>query len=120
MTTTWVGFDDVSQQLGRTTMNPLLDSKQQAISGGEAGAKTALPGWILFMEQALAHYESGNMMIPPGVVNVRIDLETGKLSHLTDHTTRFEYFINGTEPTKYVDKQKDNGDIFKEDESELF
>lgn len=120
VTTTWVGFDDVSRQLGRTTMNPLLDSKQQAISGGEAGAKTALPGWILFMEKALPRYESGNMMIPPGVVNVRIDLETGKLSHLTDHTTRFEYFIDGTEPTEYADTQKDNGDIFKEDDSELF
>ena len=72
------------------------------------------------MEKALPRYGSGNMMIPPGVVNVRIDLETGKLSHLTDHTTRFEYFIDGTEPTEYADTQKDNGDIFKEDDSELF
>lgn len=120
VTTTWVGFDDVSRQLGRTTMNPLLDSKQQAISGGEAGAKTALPGWILFMEEALPHYKSGNMMIPPGIVNVRIDLETGKLSHLTDHTTRFEYFVEGTEPKEYADREQNNGDIFNNDDSELF
>ena len=120
VTTTWVGFDDVSRQLGRSTMNPLLDSQQQPISGGEAGAKTALPGWILFMEKALAEYPAGNMMIPPGVVNVRIDRETGKLSHYTDYTSRFEYFISGTEPTDYVNKEKSKDNIFEEDDDGLF
>lgn len=120
VTTTWVGFDDVSRQLGRTTMNPLLDSNQQAISGGEAGAKTALPGWILFMEKAIPAYPADNMMIPPGVVNVRIDLETGKLSHLTDHTTRFEYFINGTEPTEYADSKETKGNLFDDEDGGLF
>ncbi|MGM0481555.1 MAG: penicillin-binding protein 1A [Pseudomonadota bacterium] len=120
VTTTWVGFDDVSRQLGRTTMHPLLDSSQQAISGGEAGAKTALPGWILFMEQAVSEYPADNLMIPPGVVNVRIDLATGKLTHRTDYTTRFEYFINGTEPTEYIDRGQDNNNIFDEDEDSLF
>ncbi|MGM0526021.1 MAG: penicillin-binding protein 1A [Pseudomonadota bacterium] len=120
VTTSWVGFDDVSRQLGKTTMHPLLDSKQQSISGGEAGAKTALPGWILFMEEAVSAYPSDNLMIPPGVVNVRIDLETGKLSHRTDHTTRFEYFISGTEPTEYIDRSESNDNIFDDDEDGLF
>jgi len=120
VTTTWVGFDDVSRQLGRTTMHPLLDSKQQSISGGEAGAKTALPGWILFMEEAVSAYPSDNLMIPPGVVNVRIDLETGKLSHRTDYTTRFEYFISGTEPKEYIDRSESNGNIFDDDGDGLF
>jgi len=120
VTTTWVGFDDVSRQLGSTSMHPLLDSAQQSISGGEAGAKTALPGWILFMEKAVSEYPSDNLMIPPGVVNVRIDLGTGKLSHRTDHTTRFEYFISGTEPTDYVDRDSGNGNIFEDSGDDLF
>lgn len=120
VTTTWVGFDDVSRQLGRTSMNPLLDSSQQAISGGEAGAKTALPGWILFMEKAVSNYPAKPLSVPPNVVSVRIDLETGKLSRQTDHTTRFEYFISGTEPTEYVDRNDSNGNLFEEDEGGLF
>ncbi len=80
VTTTWVGFDDVSRKLGRTSKHPEVDSSQQAITGGEAGAKTALPGWILFMEKAIPEYPAREFSIPPGVVNVRIDLETGKLS----------------------------------------
>jgi len=120
-TTVWVGFDDVSRKLGRTSKHPEVDSSQQAITGGEAGAKTALPGWILFMEKALPLFPSREFGIPPGVVNVRIDLETGKLSHKSDYTTRFEYFIRGTEPTEY---SRNNGnsdrDIFEDNDDDLF
>ncbi|SDF81157.1 penicillin-binding protein 1A [Idiomarina zobellii] len=118
-TTTWVGFDDVSRKLGRTSKHPEVDSSQQAITGGEAGAKTALPGWILFMEKAIPEYPAREFSIPPGVVNVRIDLETGKLSRKNDYTSRFEYFIKGTEPTEYVRGDSNNDDIF-EDEGGLF
>ncbi len=119
VTTTWVGFDDVSRKLGRTSKHPEVDSSQQAITGGEAGAKTALPGWILFMEKAIPEYPAREFSIPPGVVNVRIDLETGKLSRKNDYTSRFEYFIKGTEPTEYVRGDSNNDDIF-EDEGGLF
>ncbi|KTG24615.1 penicillin-sensitive transpeptidase [Idiomarina sp. WRN-38] len=119
VTTTWVGFDDVSRKLGRTSKHPEVDSSQQAITGGEAGAKTALPGWILFMEKAIPEYPAREFSIPPGVVNVRIDLETGKLSRKNDYTSRFEYFIRGTEPTEYVRGDSNNDDIF-EDEGGLF
>lgn len=119
VTTTWVGFDDVSRKLGRTSKHPDVDSSQQAITGGEAGAKTALPGWILFMEKAIPEYPAREFSIPPGVVNVRIDLETGKLSRKNDYTSRFEYFIRGTEPTEYVRGDGNNDDIF-EDEGGLF
>lgn len=119
VTTTWVGFDDVSRKLGRTSKHPDVDSSQQAITGGEAGAKTALPGWILFMEKAIPEYPAREFSIPPGVVNVRIDLETGKLSRKNNYTSRFEYFIKGTEPTEYVRGDSNNDDIF-EDEGGLF
>lgn len=121
VTTVWVGFDDVSRKLGRSTKHPEVDSSQQAISGGEAGAKTALPGWILFMEEALPVFPSREFGIPPGVVNVRIDLDTGKLTHKNDYTTRFEYFIRGTEPTEYIRKEKNfDGNIFEENDDGLF
>lgn len=119
VTTTWVGFDDVSRKLGRTSKHPEVDSSQQSISGGEAGAKTALPEWILFMEQAIPEYPAREFNIPHDVVNVRIDLETGKLSRKNDYTSRFEYFIKGTEPTEYVRGNRQNDDIF-EDKGGLF
>lgn len=116
VTTTWVGFDDVSRALGSTTMNPLLSSKEQPISGGEAGAKTALPGWILYMEKAVGQFPAEDFTIPPNVVSVRIDMETGKLSHRNDYTSRFEYFISGTEPNEYAQDERDNKDIFNNED----
>ncbi len=71
------------------------------------------------MEKAIPEYPAREFSIPPGVVNVRIDLETGKLSRKNDYTSRFEYFIKGTEPTEYVRGDSNNDDIF-EDEGGLF
>ena len=57
-------------------MNPLLSSKEQPISGGEAGAKTALPGWILFMEKAVGKFQP--MTLPfTQRGECEIDMETG-------------------------------------------
>ncbi len=45
--------------------------------------------------------------IPPaGIVSVRIDLDSGKLSRKTDYTSDFEYFIQGTEPKEYATAPK--------------
>lgn len=60
----WVGFDD-NQQLGLT------------------GAEAALPAWIAFMEEALAIRPSlggSSFAKPGGIVNVKIDPETGDLA----------------------------------------
>ena len=57
--------------------------------------------------------------IPEGIISVRVDIETGLLSRKTDHTTRFEYFVKGTEPTEYVDasqKLDKQNDIIEEEE----
>jgi len=45
-------------------------------------------------------------------VSVRIDLETGKLTRKTDHTTAFEYFVEGTEPKEYAAEAQESGEIF--------
>ena len=41
--------------------------------------------------------------LPPGVSSVRIDLDTGKLSKNNDYSSRFEYFLIGTEPKEFAE-----------------
>ncbi|ATG59339.1 MULTISPECIES: penicillin-binding protein 1A [Pseudoalteromonas] len=119
MTSVWVGFDNPGNPLGRTSYNNNLDNGQ--ISGAESGAKTAQPAWVEFMKVALEGKPEAPIEPPEGLVSIRIDLETGLLSHKNDYTSRFEYFDKGTAPTKYVMSQPT--DIFEEDtktEEELF
>ena len=108
--TSWVGFDDASRQLGRVSRNQNLVNKDpekfnwigNAMIGVEDGAKGAQPAWIRFMQVVLKDQEEVPLNIPEGIVRVRIDRETGKLTRRTDHTAMFEYFKVGTEPTTYV------------------
>ncbi|MGB0893178.1 MAG: penicillin-binding protein 1A [Parashewanella sp.] len=110
VTTVWVGFDNHARELGRTAWNA-NDGKGQ-IFGAESGAKTAGPAWNYFMKEILAGKPEQTDTPPKGIISVRIDRETGKLTRKTDYTTRFEYFIDGTEPTEYVSDSSDNGNIF--------
>ncbi|WP_229625068.1 penicillin-binding protein 1A [Vibrio parahaemolyticus] len=96
----WVGFDDHSRALGRTTVNSNLGQGQ--VSGAESGAKTAEPAWIDFMQVALEGKPEQGKNIPDDIVRVRIDRNSGLLTHKVDSTSMFEYFEKGTEPTEYV------------------
>ncbi|AXS84418.1 penicillin-binding protein 1A [Marinobacter sp. Arc7-DN-1] len=60
-TTTWVGFDQPAP-LGR----------------GEFGASTALPVWLDYMKVALEGEPPSFMPRPNGIVNIRINPETGQ------------------------------------------
>jgi len=100
VTTSWVGFDDPGRNLGRTRYNSNLDKDQ--ISGSEAGAKSAQPAWIKFMDVALLKYPTETFEQPVDIVSVRIDKTTGKLTHKTDKSSFFEYFQFGTAPTEHV------------------
>ncbi|CAA0350709.1 fused penicillin-binding protein 1a: murein transglycosylase; murein transpeptidase [Alteromonas alvinellae] len=108
--TTWVGFDNMGRQLGRATRNQNLINKDpekfnwigNAMIGIEDGAKAAEPAWIRFMQHALESKPHTPMPVPENIVRVRIDRTSGKLTRRTDHTTLFEYFLQGTEPTTYV------------------
>ncbi len=97
--TSWVGFDEHSRSLGRTTANPNI--KNDA-AGGEAGAKTAQPAWVEFMSLSLDGVTEHQKTLPNDIVRVRIDRETGLLTNKQDATSMFEYFLKGTEPTEYV------------------
>ena len=115
VTTVWVGFDDNQKKLGYTTYNP---NQPKNASGAESGAKTAGPAWNQFMKQALKPYPQVIQQPPAGVISVRIDEETGELSRKTDHTSTFEYFIEGTEPTTYAPSAGDGDDDDSEESSD--
>lgn len=108
--TAWVGFDDMSRVLGRSSRNQNLINKNprrfnwigNAMIGAEQGAISAQPAWIRFMEEALKDTPEEAKPIPEDIVTVRIDRDTGKLTHLTDDSAMFEYFVQGTQPTTFV------------------
>ena len=98
---TWIGFDNPSRALGKTRANKNFDKTQ--IKGGESGARSAMPAWISFMNIALQQFPEAPKIVPARIKTVRIDIATGLLTTKTDHTSRFEYFLDGTQPTKFVD-----------------
>ncbi len=79
----WVGFD-VPKSLGRR----------------ETGASVALPIWKEFMGEALEGQPPTPFRMPPGVVNVRIDADTGLLPGPGTERVIVEAFLPGTEPVK--------------------
>ena len=40
---------------------------------------------------------------PEKIISIRIDKVSGKRTNKTDSSSRFEYFIEGTEPQEWVD-----------------
>ncbi|HAC58727.1 MAG TPA: peptidase [Rhodobiaceae bacterium] len=69
----WVGFDQPTP-LGR----------------GEVGGRAALPAWMDYMRVALDGVPQERAPRPPGLVNVRIDRETGLLAAAGDPDAIFE------------------------------
>lgn len=121
VTTSWIGFDDPSRNLGKSVYNSNLGKNQ--ITGTEAGAKSAQPAWIDFMKVALEDIEFEPFEPPAGIVSVRIDKATGKLSTKTNKSSLFEYFQVGTVPTEYVSEDNSidifqHNDVIKQEEAE--
>ena len=94
--------------------------------GGEDGAKAAQPSWIRFMQVALADVPEGSTQVPDGITQVRIDRTTGKLTDRTDHTSMFEYFQLGSQPTakvsqdQIVDPLQEQQTTVKEEADDIF
>jgi len=95
-TTVWVGFDQPAP-LGRR----------------EFGASTALPVWMDYMKVALEGTPASLMPRPNGIVNVRIDPETGKRARPGQDGV-FEVFREEDAPPPLDPKEEasggDNGD----------
>ncbi len=77
----WVGFKD-QQPLGRNAY----------------GSNIPLPIWIDFMDEALAGVPETLMLQPPGVVNLRVDKETGIPTSSVDSTSVDEVFLAESAP----------------------
>jgi penicillin-binding protein 1A len=75
VTSTWVGFDNYTP-LGRR----------------EFGGTAALPIWIDFMREALRGKPEKTRPLPPGIVNVKIDPDSGLLADSGQRNAIFEYF----------------------------
>lgn len=83
VTTTWVGFDDYTP-LGRK----------------EFGGTAALPIWIEYMREALKDSPEQERPMPPGIVTVKIDPETGQMASAGQRNAIFEYFKSDTVPRR--------------------
>lgn len=80
VTGVWTGFDN-----------------NQTLGWGETGSKSALPIWKEFMRMSLRKKGETDFQIPKGIVNVAINVETGRLAR--EGEPRFvEAFVEGTEP----------------------
>jgi penicillin-binding protein 1A len=75
ITSTWVGFDNYTP-LGRK----------------EFGGTAALPIWIDFMREALRDKPQVKRPLPPGIVHVKIDPDTGLLAQSRQSNAILEYF----------------------------
>ena len=65
------------------------------------GAKSALPIWTEFMKRAIRlppYRDPKPFKPPPGISSAAIDPDTGLLASPDCPSTRYEYFIAGTEP----------------------
>lgn len=79
----WVGYDQ-EKTLGR----------------GETGSRTALPGWLSFMETATRSMESLPFPIPDTIEFYNVDAETGLLAADDAPVLNIEAFAPGTAPTE--------------------
>ncbi len=91
ITGVWVGFDEVQTSLGRK----------------ETGSRAASPIWLGFMQEILKDKPIIDFPVPEGVVFTKIDAKTGLLPIPESEKTRFECFVEGTEPTEYTKKPDD-------------
>ncbi len=76
----WTGFDN-----------------NQTLGWAETGSKSALPVWAKYMDSYLKKYGELDFTIPSGILNVRVNTETGKLADTQDNNTHMEAFVAGTE-----------------------
>jgi penicillin-binding protein 1A len=67
----------------------------------ETGAMAALPIWIEFMTRAVSRQPPQYFDIPDDVVQIRMDLKTGRLASESSSQSVTALFKKGTEPQKY-------------------
>lgn len=104
VTGVWTGFDD-----------------NKTLGYGETGARAALPTWREFMKEGIKKFGERDFYVPPGIINVLIEKETGNLATSRNKAAMMEAFVQGFEPKEGgTAKSKSQGEnpsnIFDEDE----
>lgn len=82
----WVGFDDDSRSLGRTA------------SYSEQGGVTAIPAWIDYMQVALEGKAENSLAWPSGVVQRKINPDTGEIAADCNFNVIDEFFLVENQP----------------------
>lgn len=96
VTNVWVGFD-TPEPLGR----------------GEVGGRVALPIWIDYMRVALEGIPEWQRSVPPGIVQVPVDKDTGALVKRGAPNSMVEFFKVGELPKEQTNQdQPDYDDLF--------
>lgn len=103
VTSVWVGFDN-HESLGRA----------------EVGGRAALPIWIEFMGAALADVPDEPPVMPPGIVQARINPETGLLAALDTGGGIMEVFQAGRLPEMEATKGADRDATTEEDPYDIY
>jgi penicillin-binding protein 1A len=78
---TWIGFD-----------------QERSLGEREEGARTALPMWMYFMEEALRDRAEHRQPEPPGIVRMWVSRETGAPAPAGAFGAVFETFLAGHAP----------------------
>ena len=77
----WIGFDE-DRPIGRN----------------ETGTRSAAPIWMAFMQEALKDLPVEDFEIPQGIIQVKVDSQTGDVPTTATQKTISEYFIDGLAP----------------------
>lgn len=77
----WAGFDD-----------------NRSLGYGETGARSALPMWIDYMENATAKFGAPEFQVPEGIVNIMVNKHTGKPLPPGSSDGFLESFVDGFGP----------------------
>ena len=99
VTSVWVGFDN-HEPLGRF----------------EVGGKAALDIWIDYMRTALDGQPDSTPEIPEGIIQARINPDTGLLARLENQAASMEVFESGSLPPMEDAVEGDRSDAVKEED----
>ncbi len=104
VTGVWTGFDD-----------------NRTLGWGETGAKSALPIWREYMRNALNTYGEQDFQMPPGIINIQINKETGRTASEGERNLNFtESFVEGhepgTQPTEITEEAVPSDQILEDDD----
>jgi penicillin-binding protein 1A len=90
----WVGFD-----------------QDRPLGGKEQGGITAIPMWIDYMREALQRMPEHTMVRPPGIVEYRINPQSGLIASEGTRNSVFEKFDIDHIPEREADSSSTSFDI---------